>query len=135
EAELTNRLLTEKALTLLKNENDLLPLRRLDTLKIAVVSVGAEGQTVFQKTASLYTHVDTYSVSDQIEDAAITELSTKLNGYNLMLTWLHLSSIRPGAVYGVTESIQKLVYHLDSTGKQVLVVFENPYSLGKMKKM
>lgn len=135
EAELTNRLLTEKALTLLKNENDLLPLRRLDTLKIAVVSVGAEGQTVFQKTASLYTHVDTYSVPDQIEDAAITELSTKLKGYNLILTGLHLSSIRPGAGYGVTESVQKLVDQLDATGKQVLVVFGNPYALGKMKKL
>ncbi len=50
-----NRKLVEASLTLLKNENSLLPLQQLDTLKIASVSIGASKTTEFQKALkSLY---------------------------------------------------------------------------------
>ena len=131
--ELTNRLLMEKALTLLKNQNDLIPLQRLDTLRIAVVSVGASQGNAFQKTASLYTQTDALSISDKATDQEISALLEKLKDYNLVLTGLHLSSIRPGVNYGVTPQVQSLVEKIDATGKQVLVVLGNPYALGKLQ--
>ncbi len=133
EAELTNRLLTEKALTILQNDHDLLPLRELDTLKIAVISIGSDSLTTFQKTASLYTKTDNFIISDQPTPAESAALLSGLSGYNLLLTGVHLSSIRPGANYGLTEAANQLLTAITTTGKAVVTVFGNPYVLNKLQ--
>src|SRR5665811_632972 len=50
EYELLNKKLTEASLTVLQNNNEILPLKRLDTLKIACLSIGEEGVNEFQNT-------------------------------------------------------------------------------------
>ncbi len=132
-AELTNRLLTEQALTVLKNDNDLLPLRSLDTLKIASVSIGADSITTFQKSLSLYTTVDHYTIPSKATESQLAELKSKLAGYNLLLLGVHLGSISPKTSYGLTEPMNNILSDLIGTGKAVVSVFGNPYSLNKMK--
>ncbi len=131
-AQLTNRLLTEKALTVLKNESGLIPLRELDTLRVAVVSVGAEEETTFQKTAGLYTRTDRFTLLAQASDADIAGVLQQLRGYNLVLVGVHLGSISPGRGYGLTESTRKAVGELTATGKALVTVFGNPYVLGRL---
>ncbi|KAA6433972.1 serine hydrolase [Dyadobacter flavalbus] len=133
-AELTNRLLTEKALTVLKNDNNLLPLRELDTLKIASVSLGADTVTTFQKTLQLYTSVDHYFIPAKATESQIAELKAKLNQYNLLLVGVHLGSISPRSNYGLTEPMNAVLESLIATDKAVVSVFGNPYALNKIKK-
>lgn len=132
-AELTNRLLTEKALTVLKNDNDLLPLRNLDSLKIASVSIGADAITTFQQTLSLYTTVDHFTIPAKPTEAQLTELKAKLSAYNLLLIGVHLGSISPKTSYGLTEPMNNLLYDLTTTKRSVVSVFGNPYALNKIK--
>ncbi|REA60718.1 serine hydrolase [Dyadobacter luteus] len=132
-AELTNRLLTEKALTVLKNDNDLLPLRNLDSLKIASVSIGADAITTFQQTLSLYTTVDHFTIPAKPTETQLTELKTKLSAYNLLLIGVHLGSISPKTSYGLTEPMNNLLYDLTTTKRSVVSVFGNPYALNKIK--
>jgi beta-glucosidase-like glycosyl hydrolase/CubicO group peptidase (beta-lactamase class C family) len=134
-AELTNRLLTEKALTVLKNDGDLLPLRALDTLKIASISVGADSITTFQKTLSLYTTVDHYNIPAKATAEQIAALRAKLSAYNLLLVGVHLSSISPRSNYGLTESMNAVLQELIETKKAVVSVFGNPYALNKIAKV
>ncbi|GAA4438344.1 glycoside hydrolase family 3 N-terminal domain-containing protein [Ravibacter arvi] len=131
-AELTNRLLTERALTVLKNDADLLPLRGLDSLKIAVVSIGDGKPTIFQKTAGLYTAVDLFQVSDKAGDPEIDSLEAALRPYDVVLLTLHLSSIRPGVQYGVTAAVNKALERITKAKKTVVTVLGNPYSLAKL---
>jgi beta-N-acetylhexosaminidase len=132
-AELTNRLLTEKALTVLKNDNNLLPLKALDTLKIASVSIGADSITTFQKTLSLYTSVDHYTIPAKPTETQIADLKTKIGAYNLLLVGVHLGSISPKTSYGLTESMNDVLLQLNTSHKTVVSVFGNPYSLNKIK--
>lgn len=134
-AELTNRLLTEKALTVLKNDADLLPLRALDTLKIASISVGADTITTFQKTLSLYTTVDHYNIPAKATAEQIAALRAKLSAYNLLLVGVHLSSISPRSNYGLTETMNAILQELIETKKAVVSVFGNPYALNKIAKV
>jgi beta-N-acetylhexosaminidase len=134
-AELTNRLLTEKALTVLKNDGDLLPLRALDTLKIASISVGADTATTFQKTLSLYTTVDHYNIPAKATAEQIAALRAKLPSYNLLLVGVHLSSISPRSNYGLTEPMNAVLQELIETKKAVVSVFGNPYALNKIAKV
>lgn len=133
QAELTNRLLTEKALTVLKNDGEILPLRRLDTLKIATVSIGAEGRTIFQNTAGLYSGMDHFFISDKATDAEMESLLGGLKSYNLVLAALHLGSIRPGAGYGVTDQVRKLTGAIAGRQHAVVVVLGNPYALDRLE--
>ncbi|MBU1822477.1 MAG: serine hydrolase [Bacteroidetes bacterium] len=131
-AELVNRLITEKALTVLKNDADLLPLRRLDTLRIAAISLGADSITTFQKTASLYTSVDTYSLPAKPSAAQLAALDAKLKEYNLLLVGVHQGSISPRLNFGLTTEMKAVLETLMGTGKAVVTLFGNPYVLNKM---
>jgi len=133
-AELTNRLLTEKALTLLKNESSILPLKELDTLKIASVSLGADSITTFQNTLGLYTKVDHFVVPAKATPQQMEDVRAKLKDYNLLLVGLHLSSISPRANYGLTEQMNTMLQELMATKKAVVSVFGNPYVLNKITK-
>lgn len=131
-AELTNRLLTEKALTVLKNEGNILPLRELDTLKIASISLGADSITTFQNTLGLYTKVDHFVVPAKATPQQIEAVRAKLKDYNLLLVGLHLSSISPRVNYGLTEQMSAMLQELMATKKAVVSVFGNPYVLNKI---
>jgi beta-N-acetylhexosaminidase len=133
-AELTNRLLTEKALTVLKNDNDLLPLRELDTLKIASISIGADTITTFQKTLGLYTSVDHFFIPAKATDVQIADLRSKLKSYNLFLVGVHLGSISPRTNYGLTDQMSAVLKELIATDKAVVSIFGNPYALNKIEK-
>ena len=62
-----NRKLVEKSMTVLQNTDDLLPLKRLDTLNIALVSIG-EQSNQFQQTLSNYASIKMFHLSEQHSD-------------------------------------------------------------------
>ena len=62
-----NQKLIKSSVTLLQNYDSLLPLKRLDTLKIASLTIG-EKSIDFQQALNYYAKVDTFSIS---EDANI----------------------------------------------------------------
>ncbi|GAB3173712.1 glycoside hydrolase family 3 N-terminal domain-containing protein [Telluribacter humicola] len=132
-AELTNRLMVENALTVLKNDGGLLPLQRLDTLKIAAISLGADKPTKFQEIAGLYTKVDTISIPARPTEAQLAALNAKLNDYNLLLVGVHLNSVSPRLNFGLTEQMNAILNQLTATGKAVVSLFGNPYVLNKVQ--
>lgn len=134
-SEVINRKLTEASLTILKNDNNLLPLQSLDTLRIASISVEgpANGQpTLFQQRLSDYTTVDQYTLTSAMPDSVVARVREQLTGYNLLLVGVHLNNIRPGAKYGLQAKTAALVQALASTGRAVVTVFGNAYSLDKL---
>ncbi len=154
-SDLLNRQLTERSLTVLKNEpaagpqpvnaqatmtrlpgkstpvpTALLPLRALETLRIASVSVEADQETKFQQMLGNYTQVDPFLLSSRSDSAAVVRVFDTLNTYNLVLVGVHLNNIRPGK-YGLQAKTADLVRQLIKTGKAVVTVFGNAYALDK----
>ena len=130
--ELLNRKLTEASLTVLKNDRNLLPLQRLDTLRIASVAIESETVTAFQKMAGNYTHIDHFNLTSQMPDSAVAQVRDSLNNYNLILVDVHLSSISPRGNYGIRAKTATFVSDLIATGKAVVTVFGNAYALDKL---
>jgi beta-N-acetylhexosaminidase len=131
ESEVLNRRLTEASLTVLTNAQNLLPLQRLDTLRVASVSVEATTPTLFQTRLADYTDVRAFQVSSKSTEAEVTALLDSLRTYNLVLVGVHLTNIRPGAKYGFQPRTAELVQRLTNTGKAVVTVFGNAYALDK----
>ena len=131
-SDVLNRQFAEAALTLIKNDNSVLPVKDL-TAKIAVVSVDAAQPTAFQKMAANYTAVDNFNIPANATDADINKVLEQTAGYDLILVGVHLNNIRPAAKYGVTNANKKAVKALVNTGKAVVTLFGNPYSLDKFE--
>ncbi|GAB4028522.1 glycoside hydrolase family 3 N-terminal domain-containing protein [Spirosoma koreense] len=130
--DLLNRKLTEASLTVLKNDRNLLPLQRLDTLRIASVSIESDKITAFQQMASNYTQVDHFNLTSKTPDSTLATLRDSLKNYNLILVDVHLNNIRPTAKYGMQARTAALVSEFVATGKAVVTVFGNAYVLDKL---
>lgn len=129
---LLNRRFTEASLTVLKNERNLLPLKGLDTLRIASVAIESEKLTAFQQMAGNYTQVDHFRLTSRMADSTVARVLDSLRAYNLLLVDVHLNNIRPGARYGMQTKTATLVGDLVATGKAVVTVFGNVYALDKL---
>ena len=127
-ANLLNRQISETSLTLLRNQNNLLPLQRLDTLRIAAVSIGAPDMTSFQKMLSVYTRVDHFNISQEANPQAASQLETELANYNFIITGLHQQSGRANSTQIYSPAVQELVNRL-ANYSNVVCVFRNPYTL------
>jgi beta-glucosidase-like glycosyl hydrolase/CubicO group peptidase (beta-lactamase class C family) len=131
EAQLLNRKLTEASLTVLKNDRNLIPLQRLDTLTIASLSIGATQVTPFQKIVGKYSKVAHFILPANASASEISQVKEKLKNYNLTIVSVHGLSIRPPRNFGITESISTLVKEMAATKNAVISIFGNVYTLSK----
>ncbi|WP_460962394.1 glycoside hydrolase family 3 N-terminal domain-containing protein [Spirosoma litoris] len=130
--ELLNRKLTEASLTVLKNERNLLPLQRLDTLRIASVAIESDKVTAFQEMAGNYTLIRHFNITSKTPDSTLAQVRDSLKNYNLILVDVHLNNIRPATKYGLQTKTAGLLGELVATGKAVVTVFGNVYALDKL---
>ena len=131
ESDVLNRQMAEAALTLIKNQDEILPIRDL-TQKIAVVSIDASQTTTFQKMASNYTQVDHFAIPINANDTSILRVQKATQNHDLIIIGVHLQNIRPGAKYGLTDSNLKALNVLCAGGKSIVAIFGNPYTLDKI---
>ncbi len=124
------RELTEASLTVIKNNKNLIPLKNLDTLKIAAVSIGDAGNpNHFHKTLNLYTQVSSFELSEDFTQADAEKLSRDLKDFNLVIVSLHKSNVNPFKSYKMNAATKTLVGRIATEKTVILNVFSNPYCL------
>ncbi|MBU0489206.1 MAG: serine hydrolase [Bacteroidetes bacterium] len=121
-----NRQLAEKSLTVLINKDEILPLKRLDTLKIASVSVGYNSKTEFQEMMDLFAEVDHFNIGDQ-SDASST--AAKLSAYNTVIIGIHSKSQYASKRFGIPSAADQLIGKLYGKCRIILDLMGNPYGL------
>jgi beta-N-acetylhexosaminidase len=126
---LLRRKLIEKAITLVKNDDDLLPLKRLDTLKIASVAMGVPIRNRFQEYLSRYTDIDFYQIEQNASIESYFQLLKKLDQYNLVIVSKHNSDMRATKKFGITNQTVVFLSELSKNKKVIFDLFANPYGL------
>lgn len=121
----------EKAITLLQNNNQLLPLKSLDTLNIAIVCVG-ENSTHFEQTISKYAPNKVFYISEKNTEEERTQLLNKLLPYNLVIASIHKSNEHAWKSYHIDKETDIFLQTLALQSKLILSVFANPYSLSDL---
>ncbi len=129
--ETLNRKLVEKSMTVLQNTDDLLPLKRLDTLNIALVSIGEQSYQ-FQKTLSNYAPIKTFHLSEQHSDKERKKMLDSLAQYNLVIASVHKSNKHAWKSYRIHQNTDLFLQTLALQSKVVLSVFANPYSISDL---
>ncbi|NCA84835.1 MAG: hypothetical protein EOM83_04585 [Clostridia bacterium] len=130
ESELITRHIYEQAVTVVKNQRDLLPLQRLDTLRIASLAIGSSVVSAFQKTLELYAPVAHFQAGDAPMAAEISNLRQQLEKYNLIIISLESPRLMPRNNYSVTQAALQLIAEINSLpSRTVLDIFGNAYIL------
>jgi beta-N-acetylhexosaminidase len=134
-AQLLNKRLYKNALTLIKNNNNIIPINRLDTLKIASLSIGENSNIAFDESINRYCSYNSFTISSKPNDNDINKLLSKLDSFNLITVSINNMNQNPYLNFGLNESIDKLLLKLSSKKKVILNLFGNPYSLAKLKSL
>tara|TARA_R110001583_G_scaffold24456_6_gene89215 strand:+ start:38331 stop:41423 length:3093 start_codon:yes stop_codon:yes gene_type:complete len=129
------RMLIENAMTVVSNKNDLLPLKRLDTLRIASVAMGTKKRNHFQEYSGRYTDIDFYQIDKNATQKQYNTLLKNLGSYNLIIVSKHDSNRRASKEFGVTDQTVDFVNNLSKRKKVVFDLFASPYALDYYKKL
>jgi len=123
--EVTRRDLIETGLTLIKNDKDLLPIKKLKRKKFASLAFNTEEITEFQNTLSKYAELDHFLFSEANKDS----LFNILKNYDVVFTSIHNTSYWPSDNYKVDLNHLNEIAKLSNETKVVFSAFVNPYSL------
>jgi len=132
-SDLLNRKLYEAAQTLLVNKNNIIPLKRLDTLQVASLSMGDRQVNTFQKTLSNYTIVQHFNISNDASKTVRDSVLKELKKFNLVLACLNNTNVRPNKNFGVSEQTINYIDSVAVSSKLILTVLANPTCLSKFK--
>lgn len=132
QAKLLNRDLLQSAITVLNNDGEVLPVRDLDTLRIASVSFGRKRITPFQQSLSLYAPVDYFVVPDSASQDYIDSIAGRLKNYNRIIAGVHDGRGRPLNRITFARPVIDFISRLSSRPGVVVAVFKNPYALDKL---
>lgn len=119
--------LMENAITVTRNVKELLPLRHLETKKIAYVKFGDDDGSAFLDELKKYTKVH------EIKADKLDEMITKLQLYNTVIIGLHRSNANPWKPFQFTEKELTWLYEIARTNTVVLDVFTRPYALNDLR--
>ncbi|MBK7215106.1 MAG: serine hydrolase [Bacteroidales bacterium] len=128
-----NRRLYSSAITLLVNKGDVLPVERLDTLKIASVTFGYKDETLFQQRLSNYATIDIYCYSKETSLKSAERIIEQLKDYNLLLISVNNTHPSPAKNFGFSRDEIELVDTLLALKPSVLNLFALPYSVNMFR--
>jgi beta-glucosidase-like glycosyl hydrolase/CubicO group peptidase (beta-lactamase class C family) len=119
------------ALTVLKNDNNTIPIRKLSNLRIATIAVNRNGVSSFQKRVQEYYPSDHYFV-DVADTTACSAVLKKLAGYDLVLAGVFDLDQRPNLGFGIKPELIAFLEKLIPNNKTIITWFGNPYGVDKV---
>ncbi len=118
------RKLNNEGMTLLKNAQDIIPIKQLARTKIAVLSLGADDPTAFQSMLDTYVPVEKFQIPRNAPEKTITGVFEQLKKYDLIITGVHSERI----------SDYPALQALAAEKKVIFVFFTSPYSMQSFKR-
>jgi beta-glucosidase-like glycosyl hydrolase/CubicO group peptidase (beta-lactamase class C family) len=118
-----------RALTLLKNKKNLLPLGPLPEKGIASIVINDTLNNPFQLTLNQYATVTPFRMNKDASSDIISELADRLAIYDVVIISIHNTTTRMGAQFGITPAMNDLIAALNRRVKTITVLFGNAYCL------
>tara|TARA_R110002012_G_scaffold283304_2_gene473611 strand:- start:63024 stop:65936 length:2913 start_codon:yes stop_codon:yes gene_type:complete len=115
----------ENAITVVKNEVSILPIKKLETKKIAYIKLGDDSHDAFLE------ELNKYAAVTQIKQSEIASFSSSISAYNVVIIGHHKNNDSPWKSYAYTKeelASLKAISELRSSNT-ILVEFTKPYSL------
>ncbi len=118
-----------RAVTLLSNRNNIIPIRDLDTTNIACLVIGDTLRTAFQQAVSQYAPARFFNLPKEATQLQFDSIARQLEPYNLIIAAFSRSSDLPSKRFNITETAASFIDSLSIRKKLILNLFASPYSL------
>ncbi len=128
-AKMLNKQLAEAALTLVKNDRNLIPIGPINNQRIAALSIGAAKDNTFHSMLSKYTSVDLFGIDKNHSPQRRNQVLAELEDYDLVLISVQNNSTLASRDYGIHQETVSLVNAIARRQRMALTIFANPYSL------
>lgn len=132
QSEFINEKLSASAITLIKNEGDILPLPD-EAQKIVLLSLNNDSELPLADMIRNYTKIKQINIkSESIKGLNLDSLTRLLEDAEIIITAAFFSSMRPAKNYGLSNEFIKILESIGSHKKSVLLWMGNPYGLEKV---
>lgn len=125
------REVVEAAITVVRDSAAMIPLKDLESKRIASITVGASSPTAFNHMLDNYGKVHHFFVSKNASWSVFERVLESLSHYDLILANVQNMSRYASKEFGVTENTEYFMQRLLERENAVLTVFGSPYSLVK----
>lgn len=122
------RRLYGEALTVVRNDG-ILPIRGLDTLRIASLVIGDSAGSTFQSYLGRYAKVTPLRCNKVLSPAQARAMLDSLKAFDLVIASVHNTSYKANKEFGVPQITLDFLRRLADQQRMVFVLFANPYRL------
>lgn len=125
------RSIGEHAITLLKNDNNLIPFTQHTPGKVAVIAVGADVNNAFLQTIkTIRPDVNSFIFTARQSETQVPQVVERLKrDYQAVIISLHNYARRPANNFGISTAERLLIQQLQQEMPSATVVFGNPYAI------
>jgi beta-glucosidase-like glycosyl hydrolase len=123
--------LYSNALTVLINKENILPLKNLQDLKIAVLAINNNSYSKYQERILSYMPADTFTIDNADENKSAVLLK-RLVEYDLIIAGIFNTDQHPNMNYGVGPGLNNFLIKLTEGTKTIVSFFGNPNEIAKL---
>ncbi|WP_159469282.1 glycoside hydrolase family 3 N-terminal domain-containing protein [Dyadobacter sp. 3J3] len=124
------RELSEASVTVVRNDNNILPITSITAQTMASVLIGEGSTSVFQKMLSTYKPIRPYAFLSDPSQEEILQMLSYLQTYETVVVGVTGISSNPKYNYGISTGTAEFVKQLKQSGKKVILcLFGSPYSI------
>ena len=127
-AEQLRRSLFQKSITVLRNE-DVLPVRAQDKMRIASLVIGDTLHCAFQQYLGRYARIDEFRCDKVLNKDSAGVLLSTLKPYDLVIASIHGTSFKVDKEFGIPQITLDFLRRLGDQNKMAFALFANPYRL------
>ena len=124
--EILNEKLVENSLTVIKNKENIIPIKDLSK-RVGYLSFGNDSNTSF------FSYLNKYSKVNYLSNLDFTNVDDLISKYNTIIIGIHANSNTPWKSYKIKKEDINLINHISKTVNVILNVFGSPYSLNSFK--
>ena len=132
-SQVLNNKLSEASVTLLKNDHSILPLEKMDSLKIIEVSIGDKAENNFSATLNKYSKIEHLGIEHDASKKERDTLLSKIKNYDVVILQLNKTTSKPENNFGCSASSIDLISTICSSKTTIACLFSNPYLLNKLQ--
>jgi len=122
------------ALTVLRNENNILPLKNLEKTRIASVSVNKYKTTLFQDRISDYQPSDNYFI-DPSDSKAVDDLLIKLSQYDIVIAGIYRTDNCDKERFRISPGMKGFLDKLINNNHTIITWFGDPFMIDSIRSL
>ncbi|MCC5945837.1 MAG: serine hydrolase [Bernardetiaceae bacterium] len=136
EARRLNEVLHQKAVTIVKNDCQVLPFQNLDSTSFASIVIGKGSDNAFQAMLSNYANFEHHAISKNASTANFNAIQKQVEGKDIVVIGLMgVSQYKFSENFDITAQAKAFIKALQEKTQVVLVVFGNAYSLSHFEEL